>query len=211
MNITIVGTGNMGSGLGKLFASHNHKVFFGSREPKKAQELASTVGANAQGAGIAEAVQVSDVVVLATPYEAVVEVLDTAGSLEDKILIDITNPLTPDYMGLTIGHNTSAAEEIARLVPKARVVKAFNTVGAQLLHAPPEDRWTVFYAGDDDAAKSAVANLINEIGFEAVDAGALKSARYLEPVAELAIQVRFGPYGHGMDFSVGLGLVLRHT
>ena len=123
---------------------------------------------------------------------------------------DISNPLTSDYMGLTIGHSTSAAEEIAKAVPGAHVVKAFNTVFAQVLQEGPEfadgNVVPVFYAGDDPAAKNQVKELIESTGFAAVDAGPLRNARYLEPLAGLNIY--FG-YGAGQGTAIAPAWIKR--
>jgi 8-hydroxy-5-deazaflavin:NADPH oxidoreductase len=123
------------------------------------------------------------------PFAAVGDVLAELGDLAGKILIDISNPITPDYMALTIGHTTSAAEEIQKLAPKARVVKAFNTIFADLfsMARPGGPAIQVFYATDEAAAGETVARLIEKIGFAAVNAGKLSNARYLEPVGELNI------------------------
>src|SRR5206468_2384708 len=113
-----------------------------------------------------------------------------AGNLNRRAVVDITNPLTPDYMGLAIGHTTSAAEEIQKAFPGAKVVKAFNTVFAQVLADGPklaDATVPVFFAGDDAAAKELVRSLIESMGFIPVDAGGLKNARYLEPLAGLNI------------------------
>ncbi|MHB1942567.1 MAG: NADPH-dependent F420 reductase, partial [Acidiferrobacteraceae bacterium] len=117
------------------------------------------------------------------------------GTLDHKIIIDLTNPLTSDYAGLTVGHTSSAAEEIARVVPRARVVKAFNTVFAQVMARGPEfgdTRASVFYAGDDPEANAAVHALIISLGFVPTPAGPLRNARYLEPLAGLNIFLGYG-------------------
>ncbi len=194
MKIAVLGTGNMGSGLGKRWAEKGHSVRFGSRDPAKAKELASSVGHNASAASVAEAAKFGDAVLLAVPWSGVADTLAAAGSLKGKLLIDCTNPLTPDFMDLVVGHTTSGAEEVAKLTPSAKVVKAFNTIFAQIVHSSAAfgpERATVFYCGDDAAAKSTVARLIDEIGFEPVDAGPLKNARYVEPLAELMIQMAY--------------------
>lgn len=194
MKIAVLGTGNMGSGLGKRWAEKGHSVRFGSRDPAKAKELASSVGHNASAASVAEAAKFGDAVLLAVPWSGVADTLAAAGSLKGKLLIDCTNPLTPDFMDLVVGHTTSGAEEVAKLTPSAKVVKAFNTIFAQIVHSSAAfgpERATVFYCGDDAAAKGTVARLIDEIGFEPVDAGPLKNARYVEPLAELMIQMAY--------------------
>jgi hypothetical protein len=110
------------------------------------------------------------------------------------VVIDITNPISPDYMSLTIGHSTSAAEEIQKLAPGAIVVKAFNTIFAEmLLHGLNDDQPSVqvFYASDDHAAGEQVAALLRAMGFAAVHCGPLMNARYLEPLAELNIHLGY--------------------
>lgn len=189
MNIAVIGAGNMGAGLARLFASSGHQVVIGARQPEKAAALAAEIGSQVQGGGIAAAVKLADIVVLALPYGAAAEALKEAGDLSGKVVVDISNPLKPDFSGLVIGHTTSAAEEIQALVGKAVVVKAFNTVFAQLL--PREARAArplqVFVAADDAAAKTKVTELAASAGFEPVDAGPLGNARYLEPIGMMNI------------------------
>jgi len=151
----------------------------------------------------------SDVVIVATGYADAVPALQSLGNLAGKVVIDITNPLTADYMGLTIGHSTSAAEEIARAIPDALVVKAFNTVFAPVLAAGPEldgNQVQVFFATDSERARETVGALIDSIGFKAVDAGGLKNARYLEPLAGLNIY--FG-YGAGLGTNIAPGWITK--
>lgn len=109
--------------------------------------------------------------------------------LSKKIIIDISNPITPDFQSLLIGHTTSAAEEIQKLAPQAKVVKAFNTIFAQLL--PTEARagktLQVFVAADDAGAKAEVSALVKSLGFDAVDAGPLINSRFIEPIGEMNI------------------------
>lgn len=141
-----------------------------------------------------------DAVIVATPYEQAVPALRAAGIREGQVVVDISNPLTPDYAGLTIGHDTSAAEEIAKAFPGTAVVKAFNTLFAQVIAAGPtlaDGRVaTGFYAGDGERAKETAKALIESIGLQSVDAGPLKNARYLEPLAGLNIHLGYGA-GHG--------------
>lgn len=199
MKVTLIGTGNMGTGLAQQLAKAGHSLVVTSKNAGKAQELARSVGAVAKSEAAAAG---ADVVVLATPYAAAVEALSAAGDLSGKIVVDITNPLTADYMGLTIGHGTSAAEEIQKAFPKAKVVKAFNTVFAQILAtgaAIDGKTVPVYFAGDDAQAKEKVKALIDSTGFKAVDAGPLKNARYLEPLAGLNIY--FG-YGAGLGTAI---------
>ena len=198
MTIAIIGTGNMASGLARRLARAGQDVVLGSRDPAKAAALAATLGDHVQSGGIAAVMHMADVAVMAVPFDAVPEVLASAGDFAGKILVDITNPITPDYMALTIGHTTSAAEEIQKLAVGAVVVKAFNTVFADILSTEEVGGPTtqVFIAADDREAASQVALLVRAIGFEPVQAGPLANARYLEPVGELNIQMGYA-LGHG--------------
>lgn len=196
MKVTLIGTGNMGAALAGHIAKAGHTLTISGRDATKATALAQSVGATFKGKGAADG---ADLVVLATGYADALPALEAAGTLDGKVVVDITNPLTPDYMGLTLGHSTSAAEEIQKALPKARVVKAFNTVFAQVLAAGPKlagETVLVYFAGDDAAAKAAVKALIESTGFAAVDAGGLRNARYLEPLAGLNIYLGYGA-GHG--------------
>jgi 8-hydroxy-5-deazaflavin:NADPH oxidoreductase len=202
MKIVVIGAGNMGSAFVKQLHAAGHLVAVVSKTAEKARALASQYsGVKAvlpQGAAEGQ-----EVVIVATPYGDAVEALRTAGDLSGKVVLDITNPLTQDYMGLTIGHSTSAAEEIARAVPTAFVVKGFNTLFAQVLAAGPDfgggQVVSVFLASDNDQAKKTATALAQSLGFTAIDAGGLKNARYLEPLAGL--NVYFG-YGAGLGTSI---------
>ena len=199
MNITVIGSGSMGSGLVKQLTAAGHRVLVTGRDAAKAEALASKHAARAVKPVEAA---VSDVIIVATGYADAVAALKGLGSLEGKVVVDITNPLSADYMGLTIGHTTSAAEEIARAVPKARVVKAFNTVFASVLAEGSRlggQPVTVFVAGDDAGAKSDVVGIARSMGFDVIDAGVLKNARYLEPLAGLNIYLG---YGAGLGTSI---------
>lgn len=198
MNITVIGAGNMGSGLVKYLSKAGHRVTVTARDLDKARALAGTFP-NVSGAAAGQALGNSEVVFVATGFTDAVAALQSLGDLSGKVVVDITNPLTADYMGLTLGHSTSAAEEIASALPGAQVVKAFNTVFASVLADGPEldgQRVPVFYASDSEQARQTVRVLIESMGFVAVDAGPLRNARYLEPVAGLNIYFGYGA-GHG--------------
>jgi predicted dinucleotide-binding enzyme len=199
----------MGSGLGALWAQKGHRVFFSfSRDPKKLTSLAKSSPGCSAGTP-AEAVAASEVVLLSTGWAVVEEALNAAGKIEDKIVIDCTNPLKPDLSGLVVGTMTSGGEEIARLVPRSKVVKAFNTVFAEIYHSDTRlfgsRRPTMFFCGEDKDAKSTVSKLIIETGFDPVDAGPLAAARYLEPLAMLMIQL-----GHKQGLGTNITLSLIH-
>ena len=189
MKVAIIGTGNMGAGLAATLAAAGHEVSIGARDLVKAAALADTIGHGAVGGGIAAAAKLADVVILALPFGAAADAIQHAGGLAGKVLVDISNPISPDYKELVIGHTTSAAEEIQKLAPQAKVVKAFNTIFAQLL--APESRagktLQTFVAGDAADAKASVSALAKSAGFEAVDAGPLSNSRYLEPIGEMNI------------------------
>lgn len=209
MKVSIIGAGNMGSGFAKQFSAAGHTVRIASRTGEKAEALARrypNTTAVAPGAAAADA----EVIVLATGYGDVADALGALGDISGKVIVDATNPLTADYMGLSVGHRTSAAEEIAKLAPQSKVVKAFNTLFAQVLGDGPAFAngavAPVFYAGDDASAKARVASLIESIGFKPVDAGALKNARYLEPLAGL--NVYFG-YGAGLGIAIAPAWISR--
>lgn len=183
----------MGSGFVRQLQRAGHDVRVTGRNAEKAQQLAAQHGARAVGAAEAAA---SDVFILATGYADAVSALKALGSLAGKVVVDVTNPLTADYMGLTLGHTTSAAEEIAKAVPGAKVVKAFDTVFASVLAEGASlgagKTVPVFVAGDDAQAKQAVSEIASSIGFDVIDAGGLKNARYLEPLAGLNIYLGYG-------------------
>lgn len=202
MKTLVIGAGNMGSAFVKQLAAAGHSVSVTARDADKAATLAAQfpgVRAVAASGAAAEA----DVVVLATGYADAVAALQGVGGLDGKVVIDITNPLTSDYMGLTLGHSTSAAEEIAKAVPGAQLVKAFNTLFAPVLAGGADfgkgQTASVFVASDSAPAKATVTALAQSLGFATVDAGGLKNARYLEPLAGLNIYLG---YGAGLGTSI---------
>lgn len=195
MNITVIGAGNMGSAFVKQLTRAGHEVVVTARNLEKAEAVA-VANPGSTASALANSAAQAEVIILATGFADAVVALKSVGDLRGKVVIDITNPLTADYMGLTIGHTDSAAEEIAKAVPEAKVVKAFNTVFAQVLAEGAAFgnglRVPVYFAGDDAAAKTMVSTLIESTGFAPVDAGPLKNARYLEPVAGLNIYFGYG-------------------
>lgn len=193
MQITIVGYGNIGAALTKQMTLAGHSVVVTGRNLEKAQAVAAAHGASVQPMG--EAAAGADAVVLAIPFGEAAEVLSALGDLSGKVVIDPTNPLTADYMGLTLGYTTSAAEEIARLAPTAKVVKAFNTLFAQVIDGGSSfsgQSTSAFFAGDDTHAKALVSDIVSSLGYAPVDAGGLHNARYLEPLAGLNIYLGYG-------------------
>lgn len=202
MDISIIGTGNMAKGFAAVFAQAGHQVTVVGRDKGKAQAVADEVGHGAKGGAFGAAGNSSDVTFLAVPYDAAVEIVG-AGSFDGRIVVDVTNPMKADFSGLAIGHSTSAAEEIQKKAPGAKVVKAFNTVFASVLanggKTAGKDT-TVFVAGDDEEARKQVVALAKSAGFAIVETGGLASARLLEPVAALNIALGYG-LGHGTDIA----------
>jgi predicted dinucleotide-binding enzyme len=202
MNILLLGVGNMGSALAQQFARAGHSVRLAATSLEKATAVASQIPGTTAVELVGSAAG-SEVIVVATPFDQAASALQAAGPVDGKVVIDISNPLTADYMGLTIGHDTSAAEEIAKAIPTAEVVKAFNTLFAQVVAEGASfangQTAASFVASDSERAKATAKALIESIGFQAVDAGPLKNARYLEPLGGLNIY--FG-YGAGKGTSI---------
>ncbi len=210
MKIGILGTGNVAKGLGKALTHHGYSVMFGSREIAKATALAGEMEHYSTGGSIANAIHFGEIIILAIPYKAIEEVLRNTDTFKGKVVVDCTNPIIFGEMAeLAIGHTTSAAEQIAKMIPEARIVKAFNTSFANhFANGPyfgPNDA-TMFYCGDDTGAKASVCKLIEAVGFEPVDCGPLDSARMLEPMAALII--RLG-YNLGMGNEIAFKLLKR--
>jgi predicted dinucleotide-binding enzyme len=211
MKIAVIGAGNVGGTLGKAFGAKGHAVCYGLREPKDAKTaaLVAATGSSAKAAPVKEAAASAEVVVLCVPWEAAQAALaDASDALNGKVLIDAIEPVSmgPQLLekGLLIGHDTSAGEEVARWAPRARVVKAFNTTGWPNMAKPQygPHKASMPYCGDDPAAKATAAKLIEDVGFEPIDAGPLRNARLLEPMGMLWIYLAFT--GMGTDFAFKL-------
>jgi predicted dinucleotide-binding enzyme len=204
MKISILGAGNVGGTLGRAWASKGHEVFFGVPNPRdaKMQELLRTIGSKARAGTVAEAAKATDVIVLATPWPAARDAIQATGNLAGKVVVDCTNPLTPDFTGLALGYTTSGAEQVAEWAKGAKVFKAFNQTGFNIMGNPAFDgqRAVIFVCGDDDAQKPTVLKLAADIGFEAIDAGNLAIARLLEPYGMLWIHLAYAQ-GMGRDFA----------
>ena len=191
MKIGIVGKGNVGTALATGLTRAGHEVKFGHRDPKEP---------------VAEAAKWGEVIILAVPHGAAVDVTKAVGSAADgKTVIDVSNAVTGN-MELAVGFTTSAAEKIQKMLPKAHVVKAFNTVFAQNQSTGKigSEQLTLFVVGDDSEAKQTVMQLGADIGFEPVDGGPLKAARYLEPMGIFMISLG---YVLGMGTGIGFKLV----
>jgi NADPH-dependent F420 reductase len=210
MKIGVIGSGNVGGTLGSRWAKGGHNVVFGSRHPDSPQmkKLVAEAGATARGATADETVAASDVVLLATPWEATQAVVSGLKGLAGKILIDATNPLQPGLAGMVYGPDTSGGEMVAKWAPGARVVKAFNTVGNNIMVDPGfgADKPVLFFCGDEAGAKEIVKGLAVELGFDAEDAGPLTQARFLEPFAMLWISLALL---HGYGREIGFKFLRR--
>ncbi len=207
MNITIIGTGNVGGTLGSRWAQNGHQVVFVSREPEgeKVQALLARSGPNAwASAHSASACADADVILLATPWAVVSDALAAAGDLSAKVLLDATNPIGPDFT-LLMPAAGSGGQEVALLAQSARVVKIFNTTGWGNMADPfyGSEATTMFLCGDDADAKSVAASLAEELGFVATDAGGLDKAHLLEAVALTWITLAYSQ-GHGRNIAFRL-------
>ncbi len=186
MNIAIIGHGNIGGGLAKAWAKNGHAIVFGAREPDKADLIAVASGIGAKTATVRAAVEGAEVVVFAMPWGAVDDVIASAGDLAGKIVIDCTNAVVrgKNGMSLAYGHTSSSSEELAKKIPLAKVFKSFNAQGAENLRDPSYRGVAAsnFFCGDDPEARKVVRELVEDVGFQAVDAGPLENARLLEPL-----------------------------
>lgn len=192
MQIAIIGTGNVGQALGGSFRRAGHEVTYAARDTEKTRQVASTVGAHA-AATTADAVQGADVVVLAVPYDAVQAVArEVAPEASGKIVVDVTNPLKPDYSGLANEGGPAAAEQVATILGSTKVAKAFNTLFASVQGDPKAHGQTVdaLFATDDDRARATLTELLGSIGFRPVHVGPLAAARQLEALAWLNIRLQ---------------------
>lgn len=206
MNIAIIGTGNIAAGLAETLARADNRVIVAGKTVAAGADLAARLsaasGPEVESGTLAQAVDRSEVVILAVPYGAIAGIARET-EFDGKIVIDLSNPVAEDFSGITLGFNTSAAEEVQALLPGAQVVKAFNTVFAQIYGEGLDfDGRAVpaFVASDHEAAKTAVMALAEGAGFAPVDAGPLINARYLEPLGYLNIQFGY-MLGHGTQIA----------
>jgi len=202
MNLGIIGAGSVGGTLGRRFAQLGHSVAFGSRRPDSPEMAELARQPNARVVSPYEAAQSAEALILATPWPNTAEALRGLGNLTGKIVLDCINPLKPDLSGMALANTTSGAEQVAEWAPGARVVKIFNTVGFGVMANPAfgSESATMFYCGDDGAAKDVARDLAAQLGFDPVDAGPLARARLLEPFALLWISLAIGGQGREIAF-----------
>jgi hypothetical protein len=203
MRVGILGSGLMGGKLGTIFARAGHEVVFSyARSQKKLEGLARDAGRNARAGTPGEAARDAAVLLLAVHWSRFDDVLKQAGDLSGKVIVSCSLPMNVDNTELVVANASSGAEELAKMVPKARVVSAFNTIPSEVLFDVYEarsktNRPSLVYCGDDKKGNAVAAELIRDVGFDPVDAGPLRIARYTEPfallVGQLAYEGRGGP------------------
>jgi predicted dinucleotide-binding enzyme len=191
----------MGGKLGTLFARAGHDVVFSyARSDQKLKRLAREAKSNARAGTPADAAHDADALLLAVHWLRIDDVLQQAGDLSRKTLVTCSLPMNAKNSELVVAHTSSGAEELAQKVRKAMVVSAFGTVPSEVFFGVFEarrrtNRPSMVYCGDDEGAKRVAATLIRDVGFDPVDAGALRVARYLEPFALLMGQLAYEGQG----------------
>lgn len=203
MRIGILGSGLMGGKLGTLFARAGHDVVFSyARSEQKLKRLARKAGRNARAGTPSEAARDAEALLLAVHWSRVDDVLKQAGDVSDKVIVSCSLPMNADDTDLVIAHTSSGAEALAKKVHRAHVVSAFGTVPSEVLFSVFEARRkakrpSLVYCGDHQSAKEAAATLIRDVGFDPVDAGPLRIARYMEAfsllIGQLAYETGGGP------------------
>jgi predicted dinucleotide-binding enzyme len=197
MRIGIVGSGLIGGKLGILFARAGHQVVFSySRTQRKLERLARTAGRSARAGTPAEAARDADAVLLAVHWSRVGDALRQVGDLSGKVVVTCMLPMNKSDSRLVVCNTSSGAEALARKIPRARVVSAFNTIPSEVLFSVfaarrSRRRRSVVFCGDDWRARAVAKNLIHDLGFDPVDAGPLRSARYTEPAGLLVAQLAY--------------------
>lgn len=202
MRVGIIGSGLMGGKLGILFTRAGHEVVFSySRRYKKLEELADEAGGNARAGSPLEAARETDAILLAVHWSRLDDVLSQVGDLSGKVIVSCCMPLNIENTKLVVAHNCSGAEVIAGKLPNGRVVAAFQAVPSEVFFEVFKVRMSptrpsLVYCGNDASAKVIASQLIRDVGFDPVDAGPLRIARYIEPFAMLIGQLAYeGPRG----------------
>jgi predicted dinucleotide-binding enzyme len=201
MRVGIMGSGLMGGKLGTIFAQAGHEVVFSyAHSQEKLKKLAREAQGNARAGTAAEAAMDADALLLAVHWSRIEDVLKQAGDLAGKVVVTCSLPMDDGNAKLITANPSSGAEELEKKVPKARVISAFNTVPREVLFGVVEakrknDRPSLLYCGDDQSAKGVAAKLIHDAGFDPVDGGSLRIARYTEPFALLVGQLAYDGKG----------------
>ena len=201
MRLGILGSGLMGGKLGTILARAGHEVTFSyAQSEQKLKTLARNAKGKANYGTPREAGQEADAALIAVHWSRIDDVLNQAGNLAGKVIVTCSLPMNDDNTGLVIGHTSSGAEDLQKKIPKAHVVAAFNTVPSEVLFGVYEARGrgsrpSLVYCGDHAASKDTAAELIRDTGFEPVDAGPLRIARYTEPFALLIGELAYGGAG----------------
>ncbi|MFX1379091.1 MAG: NADPH-dependent F420 reductase [Promethearchaeota archaeon] len=209
MKIGIIGgTGRLGSTLSKIWVKKGHEIMLGSRDPQKAKKLANSIGSNAKGGTYADAVKFGDIIILAVPWSGAKESIKEAGDFNNKIIVDSTTTTAPPLGGSLIRVSPSAAEKVAKWATGAKVIKAVHTIGVESLDKLQfgSQQASLFICGDDLGAKSTAKQLGIDLGFEVIDAGPLKNASLIEPLAMLWIELA---YNQGMGTDIAFKLLRR--
>jgi predicted dinucleotide-binding enzyme len=208
MKVSIIGTGTLGSALGKMWAEKGHTIMFGSLDPQKAKKLAKLIGSNADGGTYEEAAKFGDVIILAVPWSGAKESIKMAGDLNGKIVVDSTTTAAPHLGGPLIRVTPSAAEKVSKWAVGAEVIKAVHTIGVESLNKLQfgSQQASLFICGDNFVAKSKVKQLGRDLGFDVIDAGPLTNARLIEPLAMLWIELS---YKQGMGTDIAFKLLRR--
>jgi len=197
MRVGILGSGLMGAKLGTILARAGHEVVFSyARSAQKLKRLAREAKGKAEAGTPREAAQDADALLLAVHWSRIDDVLNQTGDLSGKVIVTCSLPMNEDDTELIIAQGSSGAEALAKKLPKARIVSAFNTVPSEVLFDVFERRRkaarpSLVYCGDDSGSKKIAAELIGDTGFEALDAGPLRIARYTEPFALLVSQLAY--------------------
>jgi predicted dinucleotide-binding enzyme len=197
MRIGILGSGLMGGKLGTIFARAGHEVVFSyARSTEKLKRLAREAGSNARAGTPGEAAKGADALLFAVHWSRTEDVLVQAGDLTGKVIVTCSLPMNANNTGLVIAHTSSGAEALATKIPKARVVCAFNTLPSEVLFGVFQSRQeavrpSCVYCGDEPSSKGIAAELIRDAGFDPVDVGPLRIARYTEPFALLMGQLAY--------------------
>jgi 8-hydroxy-5-deazaflavin:NADPH oxidoreductase len=185
MRIAIIGTGNVGGAIAQGLKNKGHAVMLGARNPSAPDVIALASRAGAAVATPTEAAAAAEIIILALPWNVAETAVAALGDLSGRIVIDCMNPLgrTPDGIALTLGHTSSGGEIVQGWLPGARVVKTLNQVGAEMMadNTGLPHRPVMFMAGNDDAAKGIVAQLLTDLGFDPLDTGDITRSRLLEP------------------------------